>query len=199
MKRLVVPILLAFCILAARAEDWLQNGDFSSNADHWYGEARWPADFAPPDPFTKADPFTSQGMIIQLKDQAWVKEFQDFKGKGTNATLRITFTLAPGTKFGNKPEDMQNVPNKIGWNAWKPFDTAPDSWVIIITEVHQEHGEYQIVSPDMNSTQDQTMSMVINGMTPWSQKTIALAFPPGTGTIVIHKIELIDPDAPASP
>jgi len=35
----------------------------------------------------------------------------------------------------------------------------------------------------------------VTDMTPWSQKTIALAFPPGTGMIVIKKVSITDSDS----
>ena len=194
------PLFFAFLLLAAawplRAEDWLANGDFTSGKDHWYGEARWPDDYAAPDPFTKADPLTASGMIIPLKSSSWMKEFQDFKGKGSTAELKITYKVAPDSGFSKQASDYQNVPDKIGWDAWYPFSAPVGSFVVFISELAQNTGRYYMVHPNMSSTGEQTFTATVNGMTPWSQKTIALAFPPGNGMIILSRVTMIDPHAP---
>jgi hypothetical protein len=53
-----------------------------------------------------------------------------------------------------------------------------------------------LVHPNLTQTGEQTFTAPVSGMTPWSQKTIALAFPPGDGTLVIHKVSLVDPATP---
>ena len=195
MKQLACLLVLVFAVLNARADDWLTNTDFSSAADHWYGDAKWPADFAPPDPFTKADPFTSAGMIIALRSSDWIKECQDFKGKTSDAVLTIVYTLSPDFAFSQKAEDYQNMPDKIGWDAWKPFDSPVGAWVVFISEIQAWHGETFYIQPQFGS-KDQTYRARVTGMTPWTQKTIALAFPPGAGMIVIKKVSLSDSDSP---
>ena len=195
MKPLACLLVLVFAVLNARADDWLTNTDFSSAADHWYGDAKWPADFAPPDPFTKADPFTSAGMIIQLRSSDWIKECQDFKGKTADAVMTIVYTLSPDFAFSQKAEDYQNMPDKIGWDAWKPFDSPVGAWVVFISEIQAWHGETFYIQPQFGS-KDQTYRARVTGMTPWTQKTIALAFPPGAGMIVIKKVSLSDSDSP---
>jgi hypothetical protein len=195
MNRVFFAFLLITALHPLRADDWLDNSNFTDAGEHWYGEAQWPADFAPPDPFTKADPFTASGMIIPLKSAQWMKALQDFKGKGTNAVLRISYVLSPGLTFSQKPEDYQNMPDKIGWDAWEAFNTPPNTWVVFISEIAQRHGNYFLIQPKLGDTAEQTYVARVEGMTPWTQKTIALAFPPGNGTIVIHKVEIVDQDA----
>jgi hypothetical protein len=194
MKQLACIVMLVSCALVARADDWLTNYDFSSGNDHWYGDAKWPTDFAPPDPFTKADPFTAQGMIIQLRTSDWIKECQDFKGKTADAVLTIVYALSTDFAFSQKAEDYQNMPDKIGWDAWKPFDSPPGSFVIFLSELEERHGNCFFVQPGLGN-KDQTYRVRISGMTPWSQKTLALAFPPGAGMIDIKKVSLDDSDA----
>jgi len=194
MKQLACLLILVFGVLEARADDWLDNADFSNGNDHWYGEAKWPTDFAPPDPFTKADPFTSAGMIIPLRSADWVKEFQDFKGKTSDAVLTIVYTLSPDFAFSQKAEDYQNMPDKIGWDAWKPFDSPVGAWIVFVSELEKGHGTYYIIQPK-GGGEDQTFKARVTDMTPWSQKTIALAFPPGTGMIVIKKVSITDSDS----
>jgi hypothetical protein len=193
MKRLACLVLLVFTALAAHADNWLVNGDFSNAADHWYGDAKWPSDFAAPDPFTKADPFTSQGMIFQLKNDRWLKECQDFKGRSANGILKISYVLSPGLTFSTNADDYKSMPSKIGWVAFKPLDSPPTDWVVFVSELAQRHGLYRVIAPQMGSTQEQTISVPLEDMTPWSPKTIAIAFPPGNGTVVIHSVQIVDP------
>jgi hypothetical protein len=131
-------------------------------------------------------------MIIPLKSSQWIKECQDFKGKSESGVLKITYVVSPDLKFSSRPEDYQNMPDKIGWDAWKAFDSPPNSWIVFISELESRHGEYFVIQPDLSSTKEQTFTARVQGMTADSPKTMALAFPPGTGTIVIHKIELLD-------
>jgi hypothetical protein len=190
MKQLACIVMLVFFALEARADDWLTNGDFSSGNDHWYGEAKWPTDFAPPDPFTKADPFTAQGMILPLKGAEWIKEMQDFKAKGDTAALKITYVVSPDLSFANKPDDLKNMPDKIGWDHWAAMDAPPNVWVILVSQIEQGHCYYTWVTPKLNTTAEQTVTLPIDGCTAWDPLTLAFAIPPGTGTIVIHKVSV---------
>jgi hypothetical protein len=197
VNRLLRFRLAAFPLLAtlsARADNWIQNGDFSGGTDHWYGEAKFPADFAPPDPFTKADPLTSTGMSLPLKDGEWLKEFQDFKAKGTDAALKITFIVSPNLSFGNKGEDLANVPGRIGWDHWSQFAAPPDVFVLMISQLEQGHCYYAFVKPDPKNGGEQSYSLKLPGMSAWDPLTLAFAVPPGTGTVVIKKVECFGPD-----
>jgi len=193
MKKLACLLALVLLPLLIRADDWLANGDFSDGISHWYGEAKAPADFAPPDPFTKADPLTSQGMIVPLSGGVWKKVSQDFKGKSANGILTVSYVLSPDLAFSKRPDDYQNMPDKIGYDHWVAFNTPPDSWVIFVSELEQEKGAYYVIQPEIGSTKEQTFTASLKDMTPWSPKTICLAFPPGAGTIVLHKVEISDP------
>ena len=196
MKPFIFAFLLGPLLLPLHADDWLTNGDFSAGKDKWYGEAKWPDDFTNTnDPFAKPDPFTAAGMILPLKSSVWLKEFQDFKGKGTNATLKITYQLSPDCEFSKKAEDYKNMPDKIGWDAWKAFDTPPDTFVIFISELESRSGEYYLISPKLNEPGDQTFTASISGMTAHTNKTMAIAIPPGKGMIVIKKVEMQDADS----
>lgn len=192
MKPIIFAILLAAVLLPARATDWLTNGDFSDAGTHWYGEAKWPADFTPSDPFAKPDPFTASGMILPLRAGTWLKEFQDFKGKGTNAVLKITYQLSPDCEFSKKADDYKNMPDKIGWDAWLAFDTPPGTFVIFISEIGSRHGEYFLITPNQNETGEQSITREVSGMTADTDKTMAIALPPGKGILVIKKIQLLD-------
>ncbi len=193
MKFLFFFAFLASAVLSLRADDWLENEYFLSGKDHWYGQVQWPEDFAAADPFTTADPLTAKGMIAALKPSHWVSAFQDFKGKGGDAVLTITYVVAPNTSFSKKPEDYQNTPDKIGWDAWPSYSTPIGSFVVLIGDPSQYYFNFYPVTPKMNKTGTQTFTMKLSGLAPWTSKSIAISFPPGQGTVVVHKVALVTP------
>ena len=124
MKPLFFVILLITIFIPLRADEWLTNGDFSDGNHQWYGTAKSPSDFAPPDPMTAADPFTAKGMIIPLHG-TWMKECQDFKAKGTNAVVKITYVVSKDADLSRKAEDFENVTHEIEWDHWVPYKSVP--------------------------------------------------------------------------
>jgi len=197
MKALFVTLLVLACALPLRADNWIQNGDFVDGITHWYGGGRSPSDFAADNPLGKPDPLTSKGLIIPLKHLDWTKVAQDFKGKIASGILTITYMVSPDLAFSDKPEDYVNMPDHIGYNHWKAFNTPPGAWVFFISDFGSERGIYNTVKPKLGVSAPQTYRNRITGLTPLEDKTIALAFPPGTGTVVILRVSLTDnSDAP---
>ncbi len=192
MKKLALLLFLSAASLSLPAADWLENSTFQGGIVHWYGNGQSPADFTPKNPFDKPDPFTSKGLIVSLKGHDWRKVSQDFKGTLSGGVLTITYQVSPDLKFSTKLEDYQNMPGHIGFNGWKPFDTPAGEWVIFISDFGSSHGIYYVLKPDLDSSKPQTIKAKISGLTPHQNKTITLAFPPGTGTIVFTEVSLTD-------
>ena len=84
MKTFTLVALVFALALPLRADNWLENGDFTDGISHWHGGGRSPADFASDNPLQASDPFTSKGLIIPLKHLDWTKVAQDFKGKSAS-------------------------------------------------------------------------------------------------------------------
>ncbi len=193
MKALAFSLLVLLLAIPLRADDgdnWIQNGDFSSGIDHWYGGGRSPADFASDNPLAGNDPLTSKGLIIPLHDQTWVKVAQDFKGKVSSGILTITYKVSKDFAFSTKSEDYVNMPDKIGYDGWKAFDTPPGTWVVFLSDFGSNHGEYYELAPKGAPGEVQTYRAKIKGMTPFEDKTITLAFPPGTGMLVVLSVSM---------
>jgi hypothetical protein len=195
MTRLTISSLLFSLVVLAlptRADDdnWIQNGDFITGIDHWYGGGRSPADFANDNPLQGADPFTSKGLIVPLHQSTWIKVAQDFKGKQSDGTLTVTYKVSKDFAFSDKPDDYVNMPDKIGYDAWKAFNTSPGTWVVFLSDFGANKGYYYPLQPKLGSTDPQTYKARIVGMTPWANKTITLAFPPGAGTLVILSVSM---------
>jgi len=190
MKPIIFAFLFSALLFPLRADECLTNGDFKDGNHDWYGgTAKTPADFAPPDPFTKADPFTAEGMIVPLHSD-WTKECQDFKLKGTTAVVKIRYVVSKDFLFSTKAEDYANVPNAIGWGHWKPFTGEPGSMVLMISDLEGHYVHYSFVKPDPQSDQEQGGELTIQGLTTGTTLTLAIAFPPGKGMIVIKKVSV---------
>lgn len=193
MKKLILLLLILVPSLGVRADDsdnWLQNGDFSDGIDHWYGDGHAPADFAPSNPLDTPDPFTSKGLIIPLARSHWKKVAQDFKGKLSKVVVTITYMVSPDLTFSTRPDDYVNMPGQISYNGWAPFTTATGSWVLLVSDFGSSTVIYTTIKPDLGSSKVQTIRDGFEGLTPKEDKTITLAFPPGTGTIVILGISM---------
>ncbi len=191
MKKLSLFLLLLVC-LQAHADNWLKNGDFSEGIDHWRGNGRSPADFASGNPFDKPDPLLSKGLIIELKNTVWQKVQQDFRGKLSSAVLTLTYQVTDDTTFSTKAEDYANVPLHIDYDGWKAFDIPVQSWIVFITDFGTSKGTYYILKPNLGAKGPQTIKASLSALTPYSDKTICLAFPPGQGKVVILNISIED-------
>ena len=183
--------LLLVLALPLRADNWLENGDFSDGITHWHGDGRSPADFASDNPMANPDPFTSKGLIVPLKHVAWAKVAQDFKGKIASGVVTITYMVSPDLAFSEKPEDYTNIPSQLGW-GWKSFNTPQGEWMVFIDDLNSIHGAYYLIKPKLGSSAPQTFRIRVTGLTPLEDKTITLAFPPGTGTVVVLSVSLTD-------
>ncbi|MCE0521420.1 MAG: hypothetical protein LV480_00740 [Methylacidiphilales bacterium] len=192
MTKVLLIALLALTFIPLRADNWIQNGDFADGVDHWYGNGRPPSDFAPENPLDTPDPFTSKGLIIPLKHAEWTKVAQDFKGKSHSGVMTVTYMVSTDLKFSAKPDDYVNMPAHIDYTGWQPFNTPPGQWIIFLSDFGSRHGAYYEIAPKLGSSAPQTIRIPISGLTPLQDKTIALAFPPGTGTVVLLGVYMTD-------
>jgi len=189
MKKLAFALLVLACTLPLRAENWLENGDFTDGTSHWHGDLRSPADFASDNPLQASDSFTSKGLIIPLKGVAWSKVEQDFRGKIASGVLTITYMVSPDLAFSSKADDYANVPNKLGW-GWKAFSTPLGDWMVFISANGNTAGVYYKMEAKLGSSAPQTVKVKVTKLTPLEGQTLTLAFPPGTGTVVLLDVEL---------
>lgn len=192
MKPLIFAFLLTALFVPLRADDeMLKNGDFKDGNHDWYGgTAKTPADFAPQDPFAKADPFTAAGMIVPLHPD-WTKECQDFRLKGDTAVIKLTYACSKDFLPSNKADDYQNITGSIGWNHWVPLKGDVNCFYILVSDIEGRYYHYQPVKPDLQSDKDQSTEMVIHGLTPGTTLTLAIAFPPGKGMMVIKSASVV--------
>jgi hypothetical protein len=191
MKTLAFALLALTCALPLRADECLQNGDFTNGITHWRGDGRSPADYASDNPLQQSDPLTSKGLIIPLKHSSWAKVQQDFKTRASSLILSVIYKLSSDLAFSEKPEDYTNVPEHLGW-GWVSFNAPPKQFYVDITEVNSVHGMHGFIKLTMGSNDAQTYKTQLSGITPQAENTLTLAFPPGTGTVVILSASLTE-------
>jgi len=191
MKNLFLVVLLFGSVQLLQADDILKNSDFTDGALNWHGDGRSPADLKPADALdTSAPNYGDKGLIIVLKPRNWTKIVQEFKSDTATVHLNISYQLAPNTVFSTKEEDYKNVPNKIDFNGWLPFNGKVGSWMVMLSDFAKERIFYNSVESSANPTAPQNFSCSYNSLIPEDEKTLCLAFPPGTGAVILLHVSL---------
>ena len=184
--------LLQADVVGGNGPNWLENGDFTDGISHWYGNGRSPADFASDNPLDKPDPMLSKGLIVPIRKLDWTKVAQDFKGKGASGVLTITYMVTPDLAFSTNKDDYVNMPDHIKYDGWMAFDTPQGDWIVFVSDFGSAHGTYYEIMPKLGSGDVQTFTAPVSGLTPLQDKTITLAFPPGTGKMIILSVSMTD-------
>jgi hypothetical protein len=190
MKYLPAALLLLALILPLRADNQLQNGDFSDGISHWHGDARSPADYASDNPLNASDPFTSKGLIMPLKHSAWSKVEQDFKPTSPDGTLTVTYMVSNDIALSTRADDYANISESLGWGWVMKKQPAPGQWMLDVFSGDQDttkghFGSYTYFACPTVHTQPQTVKTQFKDLTPQTTYTVTIAFPPGTGTVVV--------------
>jgi hypothetical protein len=191
MKALACLATFFALVLSAQGDNWLQNGDFSSGRDHWRGDGQTPSDMAPSNPFDKPDPLLSKGLIIPLKPHRWTKITQDFRTKASQLVLTMTYVFSPGLTFSSKDDDYKNIPHQIDNELYGSFDLKPTEWMVLFTDFgNGAKGAYYTMDAKTGSSEPQTVHMDVKDLSPLEDEVITIAFPPGTGNVVLQSVSL---------
>lgn len=188
----ILSVLLFALVLTSPlyADVGLQNGDFSEGITHWHGDGRAPADFASDNPLQASDPTLSKGMIIPLKHGVWAKAEQDFQTGSGNGELTITYLVTPDFALSTNSDDYTNIPPKLGW-GWKAFDIPAGSWMVSFNDSTGTKGMHAGVKPSGPPGVPQTFRLPLPAQ-PHDRTTLTLAFPPGTGKVVILSVSYVE-------
>jgi len=189
---------LAFLLLATasllRADEMVQNADFSDGSNNWRGDGKTAAEYAQDNPTAATDTFTSKGLIVQLNPDHWTKVFQDFNGsKDTHYQLVVTYKFSPGLAFSSKAEDYVNIPDKIRFQHsenWTPFNIPAGQFFVTVDDADNTKGYWEKVTSKFNTTDTQKYVDPGLPLTPDAGKMVTVAFPPGTGTVVLLSISV---------
>jgi hypothetical protein len=188
-------LLLLTPLLFLRADELLQNSDFSSGTAHWDGNMRSSSDAGDDSasPLDAPAAGAATQVVIKLRGTDWTKMSQEFDSKAGQISLAVTYTLSSGTQLSTKDEDYNNVPKQVGLDdQWKHFPGEKGSWTIMLCDYAASRATYAEVPLDTSVNGPQTITMNFNAFDSGEKKTLLLAFPPGTGTITISKVSLQD-------
>ena len=173
--------------LFAHAGEVLQNSDFSDGKDHWLGDGVSPSDLSPDDPL--AVDSSAKVLIVQLKPHHWTKVTQDFHTDAVKLAIVITFNSSPDVKFAdtldaykNQTDDLRLWPVPLNYSAGEFFygilDDSKRIWFGGFGEISALKGPHPTLEHNLDN------AAISNN------KTIYLAFPPGTGSIIIKSISI---------
>jgi hypothetical protein len=195
MRILPFALIILASTVPLQADNLIQNGDFTDGSNHWKGDGKSSSDYANDNPSASSDPFTSKGLIIQLKPDRWTKVAQDFRGdKGTNYTLAITYKVSPDLTWSTKADDYANMVDHLRFEGYEAYTNGRIAiqvgqffvWLGDFNGTSSDRNEFKL-KPDSGDTQ--TIQKMFEGrLTPQGDKMITLAFPPGTGTVVILNV-----------
>jgi hypothetical protein len=188
-----ISLFLLLPSLTLRADNYLQNGDFSAGTDHWRGDGKTPADMAPSDPFAKPDPLLSKGLIIPLKDRQWTKITQNFRTKTNRLIMTVVYVLSPGLTFSDRDEDYTDIPKQIDNELYRPFNLGKHQWLALFTDFgNGAKGTYYRLNTKLGSTEIQVIRAPVSQLSPLEDEVLTIAFPPGQGNVVLQNISLVD-------
>jgi len=203
MKTFFCTLIILASTPLLRADNLLQNGDFSDGRAHWQGDGKSAADYAQDNSSANSDPLsstsdtvslTSKGLIIQLKESRWTKVSQDFTGdKSAHYVFNMTYKIAPGTTLSDKAEDYKDIPDHVrfeGYEPWHRFDIEVGKFFDTVDSLDQFGGFYEKFAPNLGSNDIQTFTDPGPTVFPPGHNMVTVAFPPGKGIVVILSISV---------
>ncbi len=189
MKTLILLFSLAALIAVRADDDLLQNGDFSNGLAHWYGNLQAVANVP------EAGSTAQNAGVIKLRHGDWTKVTQDFEVKAGTYQLHVTFAPSPETHFSTQVTDYMSIPDKVGIPDEHPTDANPGQWVIAVSDATAASSLWWRVDVSKNAG-PQSYSFTVKGINFSNRQSLMLAFPPGSGYIILTNVSLVRADAP---
>jgi hypothetical protein len=194
MRPVCSALVILACAVSLHADEVLQNGDFSDGSSHWHGDGKTPSDFTEDNPLATANPLTSTGLIVPLKPDSWTKVTQDFNGdKNSHYLVTVKYKVSPDLTLSNKPEDYKDVARLIRFETYEgypAFDVPVGQFFVMVAEVDGNKGYWEKFQPKLGSSDTQTYLDPGQPLAPEGRKMVTVAFPPGTGMVVILSISV---------
>jgi hypothetical protein len=192
MLRLRWILLLALCFLAvakplAQADDIIANGDFADGKTHWHGDGDAPD--------------TGGKLVITLKPDKWTVTSQIFSAESRELQLKITYTLSDDCSLKVKRTsdtlvapltsealmDATGVENHISDVMMYPNY----QWLVLLVGNGYSRGTHPVL---INTKENPaTYTTMLSDSRGFNDEELCLAFPPGTGTVTITRVEMIAP------
>jgi hypothetical protein len=171
------------------ANTLIQNGDFSQSSDHWEGDGKSPGQYAAENRAATNDPLTSKGLIVTLNPKSWTRVYQTFRaGPGTQFSIVVNYRLSPDVSLSKDPADYTGI-NKLiqiaGFEHFGSFNSSPGQFYGTVGDPNSTMVALEVYTPTLGSSEVQNYQHTYPVIPVSETKTFGLAFPPGTGTVVI--------------
>jgi hypothetical protein len=167
----------------------IENGDFSEGAAHWEGNGKTPQAYAAGNPSALTDPLTSKGLIVTLNPASWTRIYQTFPThNGTLYSIFVTYKLSPDVTLSKNAADYVVIGHQIqvpGFERFGSITSPPCVFYGTIGDTNSTSVDMEVYSPKLGSSEVQTYQHTYPPIPVSGIKTFALAYPPGTGTVVI--------------
>lgn len=192
MKNLLCALLILASSCSLLADSLIQNGDFSDDDAHWQGDGKTPRAYVEENPAAATEPLTSKGLIVSLKPTSWTRIFQSFPAdKGTRYSIVVSYRLSPNITLSKDPADYTEISKRIQIPGFENFGSMfipPGQFYGTVGDPSSTSIAMEVFSPKHGSGDVQTYQHTYPPIPAFGNKTVALAFPPGTGTVVILSV-----------
>ena len=160
------------------ANTLLNNGDFS------HGDAQWLGDGV----FSPAD----RGLRVRLNSSAWTAIYQEFSGdKGTRYSLDLTYRLSTDFAPSKDPADYTEIGRHIGVPGFEHFGSITGrsgNFYGTIGDTSAPTIACEIFDPKLGTNEVQTYHHDYPAIPAAGNDKVAVAFPPGSGTVVVLSV-----------
>ena len=212
MKKLVAALLLLNSLVFLHA-DILANGDFSDGKAHWKGDAKSTSDKDAYDMSTVDNPTAPNGIIVNLLKGTWAKVFQTFNTHEDSFNYSITFKTsadyAPVARSNGMGMGMPpGIPGAPGQrNEFLSTILGGDysgnlnpprgnDFLLLIIDMTSSTFSSAVIHTT-GSTDQQTVTGVMNHVPAHDEKNIYLIFSPGKGSVTLLNVSLTPVESPS--
>jgi hypothetical protein len=189
MKRLALVMFLG-AALFVKAEDsqppdepknYLTNGDFSDDLAHWSGV------HAPED---NPDGSRGQGARLKFSPSEWTIATHDVDLPAGAFKLHVAFTFPAAVNFSVNIPDYIGLKQIIGIPTENYVEAHPGEWLVVLADETDNHSLLWRVTPTAK-VGPQSYTFTLAGFNAANRQTLKLAFPPGSGSVVLNRVTIV--------
>jgi hypothetical protein len=153
----------------------IKDGTFVAEGRYWEGDGT-------------TDP-SGKGLNVRLNPSSWTRVYQTFsEDQGTRYSIEVTYRLSPGLTLSPNPADYTNISEHLQIPGFERFDSmriSPGNFYGTVGDPSSNLIAMEVFLPRLGSTDVQDYQHDYPAIPAFGNKTFALAFPPGTGTITL--------------
>ena len=153
----------------------IRDGNFVYGNNYWQGDGQ-------------TDP-SGKGLVVTLNPSAWTRVYQTFPSdQGVLYSIEVTYRFSPGLTVSQNPADYADISHRLqlpGFENYESMTIPPNNFYGTIGDPASNRITSEIYAPEFNTTKVQDYQHTYATIPPNGNKTFALAFPPGTGTVTL--------------